>query len=530
MKRGSLAEASPRPGARRDVGRQGMHPLSLAGRDGIFEVLRPLLTSAIVPIGRLVLMPRCLEALKASSEEASRRTANKKPLRRKQICLGRKLSALQVGTGHLSSVYNNTSTETAPRPRFLITAFDFSILTMHYHATNDSISISTATKPSPPRSPGTASATNGRWTNLVDESTVTTDEGYIHERGKNRYGLPITSYLQLLEEDSVDQGSRDEGRGTLLQAASNGHEAMVKLLLANDQVDVNAKDSADEQTPLWRAVEGGHEAVVKLLLANDRVDVNCTSSLCGPTPLLRAVENGHEAIVKLLLADDRVDVNRTDPFFGPTPLLQAVENGHEAIVKLLLTNDRVDVNRKSPLCGSTPLLRAVENGHEAIVKLLLADDRVDVNRTDSWFGQTPLSLATKNGHKAVVKLLRRAIADLNAIPRPENAPPDTPQYLIMVWHIIQFLMFLARRLQTVLQIDLSSDRLSEFPNRLRPPCTTMPWNVRPALVVLWGVCWMFYSRPTTPQPGESHAIRGSRLPSINSDNSFYGNSFMVTSS
>ena len=434
---------------------------------------------------------------------------------------------------------------------------------MHYHATNDSISISTATKPSPPRSPGTASATNGRWTNLVDESTVTTDEGYIHERGKNRYGLPITSYLQLLEEDSVDQGSRDEGRGTLLQAASNGHEAMVKLLLANDQVDVNAKDSADEQTPLWRAVEGGHEAVVKLLLANDRVDVNCTSSLCGPTPLLRAVENGHEAIVKLLLtndrvdvnytsslyeltpllqavengheaivklllADDRVDVNRTDPFFGPTPLLQAVENGHEAIVKLLLTNDRVDVNRKSPLCGSTPLLRAVENGHEAIVKLLLADDRVDVNRTDSWFGQTPLSLATKNGHKAVVKLLRRAIADLNAIPRPENAPPDTPQYLIMVWHIIQFLMFLARRLQTVLQIDLSSDRLSEFPNRLRPPCTTMPWNVRPALVVLWGVCWMFYSRPTTPQPGESHPIWGSGLPSINSDNSFYSKSFIVT--
>jgi len=31
-----------------------------------------------------------------------------------------------------------------------------------------------------------------------------------------------------------------------------------------------------------------------------------------------------------------------------------------------------------------------------------------------------------------------------------------------------------------------------FPNRLRPPCTTMPWTIWPALVVLWGVCWMFY--------------------------------------
>jgi hypothetical protein len=25
-----------------------------------------------------------------------------------------------------------------------------------------------------------------------------------------------------------------------------------------------------------------------------------------------------------------------------------------------------------------------------------------------------------------------------------------------------------------------------------PLSTTMPWNIRPCLVVLWGVCWMFY--------------------------------------
>jgi hypothetical protein len=31
----------------------------------------------------------------------------------------------------------------------------------------------------------------------------------------------------------------------------------------------------------------------------------------------------------------------------------------------------------------------------------------------------------------------------------------------------------------------------EFPNNLRPPSTTMPWIIVPALFVLWGVCWMF---------------------------------------
>jgi hypothetical protein len=35
-------------------------------------------------------------------------------------------------------------------------------------------------------------------------------------------------------------------------------------------------------------------------------------------------------------------------------------------------------------------------------------------------------------------------------------------------------------------------RYSEYSSKLRPPCTTMPWTIWPALAVLWGVCWMFY--------------------------------------
>ena len=149
-------------------------------------------------------------------------------------------------------------------------------------------------------------------------------------------------------------------------------------------------------------------------------------------------------------------------------------------------------------------------------ELLLANDWVDVNAKDSLYGRTPLRWAAKNGHEAVVKVL---LGNDQA-----DASPETPIYLIMMWHIIRFLIFLARRLQTVLQIDLSSDRLSEFPNKLRPPCTTMPWNIRPALVVLWGVCWMFYSSPTTLQLDEFNANRESELSNINSGNSFYGNS------
>lgn len=34
---------------------------------------------------------------------------------------------------------------------------------------------------------------------------------------------------------------------------------------------------------------------------------------------------------------------------------------------------------------------------------------------------------------------------------------------------------------------------AEWPNSQPPLNTTWPWNVKPSLVVLWGVCWMFYN-------------------------------------
>jgi hypothetical protein len=58
--------------------------------------------------------------------------------------------------------------------------------------------------------------------------------------------------------------------------------------------------------------------------------------------------------------------------------------------------------------------------------------------------------------------------------------------------IQHFLGFLAMLWQKLLESLLFSHNASEFPNKHRPPCTTMPWNIRLALVVLWGVCWMFY--------------------------------------
>ena len=73
------------------------------------------------------------------------------------------------------------------------------------------------------------------------------------------------------------------GRTPLWWAAANGHEAVVKLLLATGQVEADSKDK-HSRTPLSRAATNGHEAVVKLLLATGQVEADSKDNY-GQTPL-----------------------------------------------------------------------------------------------------------------------------------------------------------------------------------------------------------------------------------------------------
>ncbi|KIL93728.1 hypothetical protein FAVG1_02289 [Fusarium avenaceum] len=43
-----------------------------------------------------------------------------------------------------------------------------------------------------------------------------------------------------------------------------------------------------------------------------------------------------------------------------------------------------------------------------------------------------------------------------------------------------------------------AEAIFEFPNNFRHLCTTMPWTIAPALLILWGVCWMFFGSPSPP--------------------------------
>jgi hypothetical protein len=61
-----------------------------------------------------------------------------------------------------------------------------------------------------------------------------------------------------------------------------------------------------------------------------------------------------------------------------------------------------------------------------------------------------------------------------------------------LWRSLEYLVLL---LLSILRFLLGCSKFGGFQNRERPRCTTMPWNIWPSLVVLWGVCWMFVNTP-----------------------------------
>ncbi len=131
--------------------------------------------------------------------------------------------------------------------------------------------------------------------------------------------------------------SLDSLKGAVLGSASeNGQEAMVKLLLTTDKVELDPKDK-EGQTPLHLAARNGHEAIVRLLLATGQVEANVKDEY-GHTPLSWAAQNGHKAVVNLLLETGKVDSHKL--------LVWAGQNEHKAVFDLLLETGKGSILAK----------------------------------------------------------------------------------------------------------------------------------------------------------------------------------------
>ncbi|TAQ88653.1 hypothetical protein B7494_g3004 [Chlorociboria aeruginascens] len=196
--------------------------------------------------------------------------------------------------------------------------------------------------------------------------------GYSQEIPKQITGLHLAAYFGIDDTISVitsnSPNPKDSyGQTPLSYAAMNGHEGVVKLLLA-EKVEADSKDE-NGRTPMSHAAMFGHAEVVKLLLTQDGVDPDSKDNN-SQTPLLLAAIYGHGAIAKLLLGTDRVAPEFKDAEYGRTALSWAAENGSTAVAEELLGIDGVDLDSMDNN-GRTPLSYAVAAAQTNTIQLLL---------------------------------------------------------------------------------------------------------------------------------------------------------------
>ena len=156
------------------------------------------------------------------------------------------------------------------------------------------------------------------------------------------------------------------------------------------------------------AAQNGHEEVVKLLLAAP--DINCEARKDnGATPLVVAVQMNHTRVVEQLIKSG-ADVNLIIDEDGLTALCIAVNRENLGVLRLLLQVPCIQVN-----CGTgswvNPLSSASYQGYKDIVKLLL-EKGADPNIAHES-GIAPLHLACLRGHTDIIKILLDAGADMD---------------------------------------------------------------------------------------------------------------------
>ena len=209
----------------------------------------------------------------------------------------------------------------------------------------------------------------------------------------------------------------------LLAATSQGHEDMVRLLLAQSALDVNQAVVTSSRsgvpgngvTALMEASMQGNEVLVELLLASGaQVDTHTAEGYGGMTALWLASSQGHAGVVGLLLkgadkgADEGEGVGEADPSLarladGITPLMAAAGGGHAGVVRQLLEAGAAVNARDSD--GVTAVLNVAESGDlETLLLLLAADGGAEVNyMSNNHF--SPLIVACAHGHYEVIAAL-----------------------------------------------------------------------------------------------------------------------------
>ncbi|XP_077989636.1 protein fem-1 homolog B-like [Glandiceps talaboti] len=236
--------------------------------------------------------------------------------------------------------------------------------------------------------------TNGeRIFNASRDGKAITLGALLHDKSRDEIG-------SLLSEVHEHAGQKCT---PLVLAARNGHDAAVKLLL--EQYNVNIEQEGvvkfngyviEGASALWCAAGAGHYPVVKTLVEHG-ADVNHTT-VTNSTPLRAACFDGRLDIVSYLI-EHNADIHIANKYDN-TCLMIACYKGHKAVVQYLLEHGAAP--DATAHCGATALHFTAECGHVEIVKLLVEHG---AKMMANEHRMTPLMVACESSQAEVAEYL-----------------------------------------------------------------------------------------------------------------------------
>ncbi len=227
---------------------------------------------------------------------------------------------------------------------------------------------------------------------MLEMSKHTAEQRTSQEALKDQKRLLIATKAGLLEkvqeliEKNVPLDFQDsEGFTPLMQAAINGHEKIIKILISNGG-DKNISNKHNK-------------TAIQYALMNEKVLSNKYNQKVVERLFGKVANSGDREIVQMLL-HTKVNQNLTKNNHN-TALLLAAENGNKEIVQILL-NKNMDINLQNTY-GATALMLAALNGHTETVNTLLSAG-ANVNTTDE-IGITALIMAILKRNTEIVRIL-----------------------------------------------------------------------------------------------------------------------------
>uniref|UniRef100_A0A0K0F903 ANK_REP_REGION domain-containing protein n=1 Tax=Strongyloides venezuelensis TaxID=75913 RepID=A0A0K0F903_STRVS len=228
--------------------------------------------------------------------------------------------------------------------------------------------------------------------------------------------------LDAFDETNWKRCSKKTGLNALHIAAYYGNTdfviAMLKKVPANVRSEppiynhLVVKEFSTEYglTPLHLAAQSGHDGLVRMLLNQTGVQVDATSTTMNVIPLHLAAQQGHIAVVGMLLSRSTQQQHAKD-WRGRTPLHLASMNGHYEMVSLLIAQgSNINVMDQN---GWTGMHYATKAGHLDVVKLFInssADAQAETKE-----GKVPLCFAAANNHIECLRFLLKQKHDTHSL-------------------------------------------------------------------------------------------------------------------